>query len=244
VPVRFHSARRVVSEIQHLVEAYDIEGLAFTDECFTINKRRLREICQLMETNRLHRLIWECQTRVDQVDKKTLKTMKEAGCAQIAFGFESGSQRILDVLNKKTTVEQNKQAVRLCKEVGLRIRGCFMIGNPTETLEDIEATRRFIDENDIDYVSVFLTTPYPGTKLWDWCEVQGLIPKPLDWAIFTTFVETTPFACNTIPVEKLKRLYSNLVMRYARHNYSFSELIRRILKDPKFALKVLARATT
>lgn len=104
--------------------------------------------------------IWGANARVDNVSLDLFKLAKESGCRQITFGFESASQRILDILNKGTTVEQNKRAIELCKSVGIIPQGTFMIGNPTETLEDIQATQQFIEEHDV-VAGICITTPFP-----------------------------------------------------------------------------------
>ena len=223
-PLRLHSAERVTSEIKHLIENYAIEALFFFDDNLFASKSRLKKICELMKENRFD-IIWGCQARVDNIDLKTLKMIKEAGCLQVGFGFESGSQKILNVLNKGTTVEQNKKAIELCKRVGIIPWGTVMIGNPTETIEDIRATQRFIEESGIDSIGVHITTPYPGTKLWQWCEERGLIPRSIDWSKFTTGELSVP-ACDTIPPEKIERLY------YETIEVSLSQLVSRWRGDP------------
>ncbi|MFH0928963.1 MAG: radical SAM protein [Candidatus Aenigmatarchaeota archaeon] len=239
-PVRFNSVDHVINEIKYLKEKYGIEGLAFTDECFTANKPRLIEICKRMIKDKIE-IKWECQTRSNLIDLDLVKLMKEAGCIQIGIGFESGSDRILKVLNKGNTVEQNTKAIKICKEAGMRLRGCFMIGNPTETKEDINLTKKFIEENNIDFCGVFLTTPYPGTELWNYALRNNLIPKDLDWSKFTTGSEVIPFANNIITVEELKRIHNEINMKCNLRNYSFSHLIKRAIKHPATATGILIK---
>lgn len=205
MPFRFNSAERVLSEIKGLVRNHGVEAIFFIEDNLFVNKPRLRKICELLEKNHIG-IMWGGNARVDNVDLETLRLAKEAGCRQITFGFESGSQRILDVLNKKTTVDQAKNAIKLCKQVGLLVNGTFIIGNPTETIEDIRATQRFIEENDIDSIGICIATPFPGTKLWSWCEEKNLIPESLDWADFT-YDKMPILACDTILPKKLKKLY-------------------------------------
>lgn len=205
IPFRFNSAERVLSEIKGLIRDYDIEAIFFIEDNLFANRSRLQKICELIKENHIY-IMWGGNARVDNVDLETLKLVKETGCRQITFGFESGSQRILDVLNKKATADQARDAIRLCKQVGLLVNGTFMVGNPTETIEDIRATQRFIEENDIDSVGICITTPFPGTKLWTWCEEKGLIPESLDWTDFT-YDKMPILACDTISPEKMKELY-------------------------------------
>lgn len=206
IPYRFNGAERVISEIKQLIEVYGIQALFFIEDNLFVNKPRLKKIYELMRKNNFD-IIWGGNARVDSIDIETLKMVKEAGCRQITFGFESGSQRILDVLNKKTTVEQNRKAIKLCNEVGIIPQGTVMIGNPTETVEDIKATQQFIKESDIESVGVCITTPYPGTELWKWCEEHELIPQSLNWCDFTYHKLPIP-ACDTIPPEEIIKLYA------------------------------------
>jgi len=203
-PVRFNSAERVVLEIEDLIENYGVRHLFFIDDNLFTNKDRLRKICKLIKDRNID-IEWGANSRVDTIDDETLQLAKEAGCRQVTFGFESGSQRILDVLNKRTTVEQSKKAIKMCKEKNLIVNGTFIIGNPTETIEDIKVTQKFIAESDIDYPGVGILTAYPGTKLWKLCEERNLIPEELNWENF--IADRVAIPCNTIiPKKKIEQL--------------------------------------
>jgi len=227
-PVRFHSAERVLSEIKQLKEDYGVEALFFMDDNFLANKPRVEEICRMMIEEKLD-IIWGCNASSHYINPSTAQMIREAGCRELDFGWESGSQRILDVLNKSTTVERNREAIRICKEAGLMVTGTFMIGNPTETVEDIKLTQQFILENDIDTYGVCITTPYPGTKLWDWCDEQGLIPKSFDWSHFNQG-DLEVRACDTISARELRRIYLEI---FGAKQVGFSRALRRALWHPK-----------
>jgi len=232
IPYRFNSAERVISEIKQLIDQYNIEALFFIEDNLFVNKPRVRKICRLMKRNKLD-IIWGANARVDNVDFKTLQVVKDAGCRQITFGFESGSQRILDILNKGTTVDQNKRAIELCREVGIIPQGTFMIGNPSETINDIRMTQQFIrDNNIVDTVGICITTPFPGTELWKWCEERGLIPESFDWSEFTYDKVPIP-ACDTIPPEELQRLYYEIIDEIAQEKpIEFTDVLKTSLKHP------------
>lgn len=201
IPFRFHSPERVISEMKALARDYGVGYIFFIDDNLFVNKSWLREVCQLMIKNKIN-IIWGCNTRVDNIDLEILQMVKSAGCRQLTFGFESGSQRILNILKKGTTVEQNRQAIELCKKIGLFSTGTFMLGNPTETIEDIRLTQQFIRENDIDNYGVCLATPFPGTDLWRWCESRGLIPAHLKWSDFN-FRDVPVQVCEAVPTKQL-----------------------------------------
>lgn len=236
MPVRFNSPKRVVAEIKHLIEKYNIQALFFFDDDLFVVKDRLKEICQLIRENKFN-IIWSCQARVDSIDLETLKMVKTAGCRQVGFGFESGSQRILDILKKKTTtVKQNKRAIELCQEVGIIPWGTVMIGNPTETIEDVRMTQQFIKESGIDSIGVHVTTPFPGTELWQWCKEKGLIPDSLDWSRLTTG-QLAIRACDTISPKEIERLYAetgDLVL--ANRPRRLGELLTKGRRHPKEAI--------
>jgi radical SAM superfamily enzyme YgiQ (UPF0313 family) len=211
-PVRFHSPERVISEIELLIDKYKIQALFFFDDELLANKRRLSDICGMMKRNKID-LMWGCQARADAVDLATLRMVKEAGCRQINFGFESGSQRILDILKGETiTVEENTQAIEMCRKVGILSWGTFIIGNPTETLNDIELTRRFIRTSRLNAAMIHVTTPYPGTKLWEYCSERKLIPQNIDWSDFTT-AKVSVLACETLSNIEIDKLRIKILFR-------------------------------
>ena len=172
--VRFHSPERMISEIEDLVREYNVKSFYFVDDILTLNKKRIRRFCELLIEKGLSKsIIWSCQGRANLVTEKDLELymlMKKAGCIQLEFGFESGSERVLGFLkNHSVTVSQNQVAINIIKKVGMRIIGYFMIGTASETKEEMLETQDFINKNlnELDYFSIGYTTPYPGTKLWD-----------------------------------------------------------------------------
>jgi len=165
--LRFHSPERVIEELKVLVDRHKIESVAFYDELMATDAARFEAICEGMVKAGLDHLRWECQMHARTMDAELLAIVKRAGCIQVAVGFESGSQRVLDTIRKHVTVEQNLEAARLAHEAGLRVRGCFIIGTPGETMEDIRLTERFIRDARIDFASIHFLTPMPGTQLFD-----------------------------------------------------------------------------
>lgn len=213
-PVRCHSAEWVFSEVLYLKERYKIDAFFFIEDNFFVYKKRVLDFCRLMIENKID-LIWGGSTRVDNVELEMLKIAYKAGCRMISFGFESGSQRILDVLKKNTTVQQAKEAVRLCREAGIIVNGSFMIGNPTETLEDIKMTHRFVRENKITMPAFFICTPYPGTVLWEMAEKR--LGRRLDWSDFDQ--ERVVVNFSEIPTHIIERLRNWLYIAYFLHDW-------------------------
>jgi len=239
-PLRFHSPERVVEEIRYLAERHGIEAVAFYDELMAADAQRFAAICEAMLAAGLERLRWECQAHPRVIRPEMLALMKRAGCVQVAIGFESGSQAMLDRIHKKTRVEANLETARRVKEAGLRLRGCFVIGVPGETAEDVGKTERFIRDGGVDFASIHFLTPYPGTALYEQYEDE-IRAQGASWEQFTTG-NPDAFACNdAMPASEQKRIYENLCARQAFRNYSWRDMARRALRDPRHALHVAAK---
>jgi radical SAM superfamily enzyme YgiQ (UPF0313 family) len=163
---RGQSPERVVEEINYHKRGLGIKEFAFYDDVFTLNKRRAYAIVDEMMGRGL-KIHWTCETRADLVDKELLRRMKQAGCYSIAYGIESASQEIVNTLNRDVTIEQVEEAVRLSQEVGLQTIGYFMIGSPGESRETIRQTIQFAKKLKLDFAQFSVTTPYPGTKLYE-----------------------------------------------------------------------------
>ncbi|MBI3034776.1 B12-binding domain-containing radical SAM protein, partial [Candidatus Woesearchaeota archaeon] len=115
---RQRSVENVMQEIKHLQEAYNVKEIAFWDDILTLNKAWIYKFCEALEKEKI-RLVWSCYTRLDLIDEPLLRAMKKAGCWNIFFGIEAGSQDLLDNMKKKMTVEQMANQVRLVKKAGI-----------------------------------------------------------------------------------------------------------------------------
>lgn len=240
-PCRYNSPQRVVEEVKSLISAYNVGALFFIEDNFFLNKKRVKAICTLLRQEKID-IIWGGNARVDGIDAEVLAEAKEAGCRQVTFGFESGSQKILDVLNKKTTVQQNWKAIELCRRAGIIPQGTFMIGNPTETREDIEATINFIKESGLESVGVCFTTPYPGTALWEQCRKDGIISDKLDWSQLV-YDQVPIEVCSSVPFDELQKTKLAIDrITFLRKNtpLNFSEAVTHMFHHPGRFLIILA----
>ena len=166
--VRMHSIERVVDDLERAADDFGVQAVLFEDETLGANRKRLMNLCELMQSRGLHRkLKWSACLRVDQADAELLARMKAAGCIQIEYGFESGSQAMLRRLGKNTTVEQNRRAVRLTREAKLRIFADIMVALPGETAEDFRSTIRFLRWAKPDVLSATRLYPLPGTAIFN-----------------------------------------------------------------------------
>ncbi|MDZ7342022.1 MAG: B12-binding domain-containing radical SAM protein [candidate division KSB1 bacterium] len=183
---RFNSPQRAIHEVDVVVQKYGKKFFSFADDNFVVKKDRAREICRLLIERGYHKHVkWLCQTRADAVDKPLLELMREAGCEYISFGIETGTQRLLDLIGKSLKIETVEKAVTMAHEVGIKTRGSFMLGLPTETREDSLATINFALKLPLDIAKFNLAVPYPGTELLNMAIAEGLRVTG-DWSNINT----------------------------------------------------------
>ena len=163
---RQRSPGNVLAEIEHLVERYGYRHFYFVDDLFTLDQKRLTALAEGIIAAGLD-IRWQCLARVDRVNPELLKLMYRAGCREIHYGIESGVPEMLDRIGKQITLEGVRQAVAWTAAAGISAKGYFMLGLPGDTEETIERTIRFAAELELDQAMFSITTPFPGTRLWE-----------------------------------------------------------------------------
>jgi radical SAM superfamily enzyme YgiQ (UPF0313 family) len=187
--VRYNSPEYVIEELKEVVKNYKIDTMCLFDDLFVADKVRLEKIVTLIEGEGLNeKLKFTSYARANLFDDDVCKLLKRMNVVALAFGLESGSPRILKYLKRNTaTVEQNANAIRLCRKYGFFVNGNYMIGNPGETREDLEMTYQFLKQNPIDDFGITKTRAFPGTELWNVAKAGGLIDEnKVNWAEFST----------------------------------------------------------
>jgi len=175
--VRFKSVQNVFHEICMLYDKYGFRAFNFHDDIFTLRRSRILELCEMIITSD-REIYWTCETRVDYLDYELLSYMKKAGCVQIQVGVESGSQQIIDNLQKNITKEQAKEAFANCQRLHILTEAYFMFGTPWDTAETIRETIEFAKELKSTNSIFFAATPYPGTRLREIFIENGMnVPK-------------------------------------------------------------------
>jgi len=170
---RARSARSVVDEMETCLKL-GIDEILVYDDTFTVDRQRTLDICAEIIRRGL-KFAWDIRARVDTVDEEVLAGLKRAGCARIHFGVESGTEKILKVLNKGIHLEQIEKAFKAAKKSGIETLAYFMIGAPTETREDILKTIAFAQKINPDYAHITILTPYPGTLIYRQALSEGVI---------------------------------------------------------------------
>ena len=179
---RLRSSQNIVEEIKWVLSKWPkaIEGeFFFEDDTFTVNKKRAHEFCELL-INEGIRCTWSVNSRADVLDRELLRHMKKAGCRLLLVGFESGSQKMLDAMHKNITVEKMEGFIKVAREVGLQIHGCFVLGLPGETAETMEETVQFALRNPLNTVQFSGAVPFPGTRYFDYAKENDLL-LARDW---------------------------------------------------------------
>lgn len=171
----YRSPDNIVEELKYVLRHLSVKYIEFVDDLFTFDHERVHKIVTSIMKEGI-KFSWGCQTRADHIDKTLVEEMKAVGLRKISFGIETGSERIRYLLGKKITNNSYKKAIKLCKDFGLYCTGCFMIGLPGETSEEIEDTVNFCKELDLDVVLVSRLFLLPRTPLFIQAVKEGKIP--------------------------------------------------------------------
>lgn len=168
---RMHSVESVVSLCRHLA-GLGVRHIIFVDDLFTVRKERVRRLCEAFIREGFT-FSWSCNSHPNLLDLDTMKLMKRAGCWQIAYGIESGSQRVLDVVKREVRIPRMRETLRMTREAGIRTKGYVMVGHPTEHLDSLAETSAFLKEVELDLCQITKFTPYPGTPAYPTIREHG-----------------------------------------------------------------------
>jgi len=191
---RKHSVEYVMQFIKEMMSEYDISFISIYDELFSLNKQRVLDFCKELEKLKIN---FNCQLRVDQIDDEMLSAMKKAGCLEISFGIESGSQEVIDSMRKKTKVEQIKNALALTKKHKIGIQGNFLFGDPAETEETLQESIKFQEQNALFFQDWSMVIPYPGTDLHNLAISRGMIKDKDRVDFIRNVAETSRYLWNS-----------------------------------------------
>ncbi len=174
--LRIRSPDSVAREMREAVGLIGERLFLFRDDTMaSFGERWFEEFREARKSHNIDHLHWSCQARVDQITDRMLSLMKSCGCLGIAFGVESGSQKVLDFYRKRMKVEETVRAFDLCHQVGIGTHAFIMMGAPVETREDLQKTIDLVKRIKPESVSVSITTPAPGSTLFDQALEQGIL---------------------------------------------------------------------
>lgn len=207
---RRRSPKNVADEIQLIVDEYNPDALWFVDDVFTINYGWIREFEQELRFRNL-KIKYECITRADRMNEEIISLLKNSGCFRVWIGAESGSQRILDAMDRRVRVDQVREMIQMSKKFGIEIGTFIMLGYPGETEKDIEETINHLKESNPDHFTITIAYPIKGTDLFT--EIESNQIKDFNWEL------------NTDRDRDFKRTYSSKYYNYA---------VRRVVNEVKF----------
>ena len=230
--IRERSVENIVDEIEYLKTKYDIDTIAFMDDTFTLKKRKVMAICDEILKRNIE-IMWGCTSRVDTLDEKLLKKMKEAGCITIFIGVESADQQQLDNMCKNTTIAKIENAFKIAHKLKIRTIASVALGMPGDTKEIMNKTVKFVHKLKPNYAIYSLATPYPGTRFYKEAFEKNLI-KIKDWSkytLITPILETIDCSLND-----MRKIQAKAFMKfYLRPHY----IIRQFLQDGPYLLKTI-----
>ena len=236
------NAERILRQVLYLQSTYNVNYINFLEDNFTVNKNRVREVCNLLIEQKVG-LKWECESRIAVLDKKILELMRSAGCHLIGFGIESGSPKILKMIKKQITIDQIKETLHLCKKAGIWTDVYFMAGFPDEQLEDLDMTVTLLKKVPYKRADFMVYRPYPGSELYEYCLDKGLFSPPQnmrDWGDISD-VHSTKYSVGNISELVLNKvmLWNQKRNKVKHINYVLSEMPLRDLIKPTTLYKGL-----
>jgi radical SAM superfamily enzyme YgiQ (UPF0313 family) len=225
---RKRSPESIADEFEYLYKNFNVRQIGFIDPIFPFDEEHTTLLCEeLIRRGINKKVVWISETRPDRLNQKLLNLMYRAGARRLLFGIESGSQRVLNSINKRLDLNLTKEVIKIAHKEKIHIVGLFMIGLPDETEEEIETTIKFAIESDVDFAKFAITVPFPGSQLYDDLVAKGKINRK-DWENFTTFnpdPKTMVTSTDTISAERLLRLQKIATRRfYLRFKMIFRHL--------------------
>lgn len=230
--IRYRSPLKVADEIGHLVEKYGVKNIKIIDEMFVFHEKHVLDICGLIIERGYKLNIW-AYARINTVNERLLKRLKEAGVNWLAYGIESGSDRVLKSVTKGITVEKTKKIIQMTKDAGINVIGNYILGLPEDDKESMQDTMNLAAELNCEFMNVYCATAYPGSPLYDQALREG-------WALPETWAGYSPYSYEHLPLPT-RHLTSAEVLKFrdeAFVKYNTGERYQRLVLE-KFGKEVL-----
>lgn len=224
--VRERSLDNVLTEINYLIDHYGARHFGIIDDTFTLKHERVYDFCRRVAPLGIR---YSILGRVNTVDAKLLQALKESGCGSVGYGVESGDEKVLELMKKRQTLDQVRQAFKLTHEAGLMTYAFCMVGNIGEEWESINKTARFVSEINASLFSAPIMIPYPGSENYRICESNGWILSKNwdDWVGSANNIKNWhPVSrTDTMDAETLKKAYYHI-----NHLFAFNFFRRKFGK--------------
>ena len=226
---RKRSVQNFVDELEYIHNHMPyIREIFIEDDTFTVDKKRVIEICDEIERRNL-KIVWSCNSRADTLDYKTMKRMKEVGCRLLVVGYESGNQSVLDATQKGIKLQNSLEFAQNTKKLRLKVFGCFMIGLQGDNRDTIEDTYRFAKKVYPDMCFFQQAVPFPGTMFYEWAKKEGYLitedySQWLNQDGYLRCLVDYPYADHT----EIEKIRDNLMSRYY---FSFTYIFKTFLAN-------------
>jgi radical SAM superfamily enzyme YgiQ (UPF0313 family) len=218
LPWRTRKIEEVLAELAWLKSEFGVRRILFFDDVLTLDMRRTERLCEGMISAGLD-MEWVCCTRANNVTRDLLALMKRAGCREIAFGIESGSDTVLADTTKGVSKDQIRAAARWCHEVGILFYGLAIIGLPGEDARSVRDTVDFINEIGPFYSQFGFCTPFPNTDTYAWFKSRGLL-RTEDWSQYFPLADRPVIRTEALDEADLvrlrRRMYWSVLLRPAK----------------------------
>lgn len=230
--IRYRSPEKVVEEIDFLVNNYGVKNIKLIDEMFVLNKKHVLDICDLIIKKGYNLNIW-AYARVNTINEKLLRRLNEAGFKWLAYGIESGNDRVLKSVSKGITVDRIKHAIRLTQDIGINVIDNYILGLPEDDLHSMQDTMNLATELNCEFMNLYCAIAYPGSALYEQALRQG-------WKLPETWAGYSPYSYEHLPLPT-KYLTSAEVLRFrdeAYVKYFSNERYQKMVRE-KFGEEVL-----
>jgi radical SAM superfamily enzyme YgiQ (UPF0313 family) len=232
---RTRSVGNVLEECSHVKRLFpEMKELFFDDDTFTADPKRAMEIAKGL--GRLG-VTWSTNSRAN-VDRETLKVLKDNGLRLFVIGYESGNAQILRNIKKGVSVERARRFTRDCHDLGILIHGTFILGLPGETRATIEETIRFAQEMQPETLQVSLASPYPGTGFYDWVTTNGYLT--VDSLVDETGYQKCTVSYPDVSADEIFKAVETFYRRYYFSGRYIWKSVKKMARDPQEARRLLA----
>jgi anaerobic magnesium-protoporphyrin IX monomethyl ester cyclase len=231
---RMHGVDYVVRMCRQLVER-GARHIIFVDDLFTVRKQRVVELCRAF-LDESFTFSWSCNSHPNLLDLDTLRLMRRAGCWQIAYGIESGSQRILDVVKREVRIPRMRETLRMTRAAGIRTKGYVMIGHPTEGIDSLTETAAFLKDAELDLCQITKFTPYPGTPAYPTIDAYGSFAE--DWEQMNAM--NFKFVPTGLSEDILETYFDHLYRTFYSRPDILWGLAKLLLQEPKYMKRLAA----
>jgi anaerobic magnesium-protoporphyrin IX monomethyl ester cyclase len=233
-----HSVEYVAGLCRHL-EGLGVRHIIFVDDLFTIRKQRVADLCNAFLDNGF-RFTWSCNSHPNLLDDATMKLMRRAGCWQIAYGIESGSQRVLDVVKREVRIPKMRGTLRMTRAAGIRAKGYLMLGHPTEGIDSLAETVDFLRTVELDLCQITKFTPYPGTPCYATIEQHGTFRNVWEEMNAMNFV----FMPDGLTEDILETYFDHCYRTFYSRPDVLWGLLRLLVREPSYRRRFATSART